>query len=105
MLHKIFSNIKWQNDKNLFIGRVTAEVKVAEEKCNCRDKINCPLNDDCLVERLVYREKVEPTKGYKKVYIGSMEVMLEIRYNHKSSFNLPRYKKSTKPASYIWGKE
>lgn len=48
------------------MGRVTAEVKVAEEKCNCRDKINCPLNDDCLVEGLVYRKKVEPTKGYKK---------------------------------------
>ena len=28
-------------------------------KCNCRDKLNCPLNGNCLQKCIVYRATVE----------------------------------------------
>ena len=45
-------------------------------KCNCRDKVRCPLEDKCKQECLVYKVEVYSDPGNdrnKKVYFGSTQ--------------------------------
>ena len=71
-------------------------------KCNCRNKLNCPLNNECLTEAIVYKATVQ-TDQEIATYIGSCESSFKTRYyNHNKSFNNENYKKETKLSNYIW---
>ena len=39
-------------------------------KCNCRDKLNCPLNGNCLQKCIVYRATVKSDRGEVN-YLGT----------------------------------
>ena len=75
-------------------------------KCNCRDKVRCPLEGKCEQECVVYKVLVysEPViDRNKKVHFGSTQGELKARYyNHKTSFSHERYRHITKLSSYVW---
>lgn len=41
-----------------------------EKLCNCRVKPNCPLDEKCLMENIIYQATVESEEGSKETYIG-----------------------------------
>ena len=76
----------------------------AEEKrrCNCRQKNQCPMKGECLVEDAVYKATVETRQG-NATYIGIASGQFKTRYNnHTKSFRDHRYEKSTELSKYIW---
>ena len=44
-----------------------------EKKCNCRKKEECPLDEECLVNEVVFQATVK-TKDRKETYIGLTEI-------------------------------
>ena len=68
-------------------------------KCNCRDKVRCPLEGKCKQECVVYKVEVYSNPGNdrnKKVYFGSTQGEFKTRYyNHKTSFSHQKYRHST----------
>lgn len=62
--------IKWKNSNTVDIGKRDCES--SQEKMKW-DTANCPLNDNCLVESVVYRATIEPKKDQGKVYIASTD--------------------------------
>ena len=75
------------------------------EKCNCRDKVRCPLEDKCKQECVVYKVEVysdSNNKGNKKIYFGSTQGGFKTRYyNHRTSFSHEKYRYSTALSSYV----
>ena len=75
-------------------------------KCNCRDKVMCPLKGKCKQECVVYKVEVysDPCSNEdKKVYFGSTQGEFKIRYyNHRTSFSHEKYRHSTTLSNYVW---
>ena len=73
-----------------------------EEKCNCRNKQDCPLPEKCTSNNLIYEAKVATTHE-TKYYIGLTSTTFKSRYNnHKASFTDNRKKNNTELSKYIW---
>ena len=76
------------------------------DKCNCRDKVRCPLEGKCKQECVVYKVEVytdSNNKRDKKIYFGSTQGDFKTRYyNHRTSFSHERYRYSTALSSYVW---
>ena len=58
--------------------------------CNCKNKSNCPLDNKCLINKIVYKDKIK-TDGINelstKVYFGISETEFKCWYNnHTMSF-------------------
>ena len=72
--------------------------------CNCRNKAQCPLENKCLTEKLIYQaEIVNDTDNEKKRYIGLAETTFKQRYsNHLKSFKHKKYSKETELSKYVW---
>ena len=73
--------------------------------CNCTNKDQCPLQQNCLVENVVYEATVNSNiENYKeKKYIGLCESTFKKRYSsHKTTFNLERYRNNTALSAEIW---
>ena len=69
--------------------------------CSCRQKSDCPLNQNCLSECLVYDAVVNTSTT--KNYYGTCEKRFKERYNnHTSSFRNKSRQKSTELSNYIW---
>ncbi|XP_065070331.1 uncharacterized protein LOC135695263 [Rhopilema esculentum] len=75
-----------------------------EYGCNCKNKDDCPLGNECLTPNLIYEATVSNDKDdEKKKYIGLTEGTFKLRYaNHNKDFKHERYKKSTELSKYIW---
>ena len=75
-------------------------------KCNCRDKVTCPLEGKCKQECVVDKVEVYSDPGddrNKKIYFGSTQGELKTRYyNHRTSFSHEKYKHNTTLSSYVW---
>ena len=72
------------------------------KKCNCREKNNCPLQNQCLNKNIVYQATVTTQKS-RQTYVGMTENPFKIRYgNHKQSFNNIKYRNQTELSKYIW---
>ena len=55
--------------------------------CNCRKKEECPLENKCRSEDIIYKCVVTVTGHPWKVYLGTAEYDFKQRYyNHKKSF-------------------
>ena len=75
----------------------------SNKSCNCRNKDLCPLDDECLVNNVVYKATVATTPGETKVYIGMTEHSFKTRYNnHKLSFKHRKHSHDTVLSKYIW---
>ena len=63
-------------------------------KCNCRDKVTCPLKGKCKQECVVHKVEVYSdscSDSNKKVYFWSTQGEFKIwYYNHKTSFSLEK---------------
>ena len=73
--------------------------------CNCTNKQECPLNQNCLVNNILYKASLtsnNPT--YKEtVYFGLSETAFKVRFsNHKKSFNIVNYKNDTELSKEVW---
>ena len=61
--------------------------------CNCRNKSNCPLDNKCLIIKIVYKAKIETNDGINElstqVYFGICETEFKCWYNnHTMSFRI-----------------
>ena len=75
------------------------------KQCNCQQKENCPMNDACLKESLVYYATIScNNKNYRpKLYKRSGETSFKkCHSNHKKSFNVPLYKHDIKLSTENW---
>ena len=88
------------------IAKLSKEKNKVIAKCNCRDKVRCPLEGKCKQECVVYKVEVYSDPGNdrnKKVYFGSRQGEFKTRYyNHKTSFSHEKYRHSTTLPSYVW---
>ena len=88
------------------IAKLSKEKNKVIAKCNCRNKVRCPLEGKCKQECVVYKIEVysdSNNKRNKKIYIGSTQADFKTRYyNHKTSFLHKKYRHSTALSSYVW---
>ena len=111
-LHKIFNrntvkvSYSCMNNMSKIIKGHNKKVKWKPRdqrpKDNCREKVECPMEGNCLVNGVVY--KCDVTRPLpKKVYLGLAEGEWKSRfYNHKLSFKHKRYSNKTTLSSYMW---
>ena len=69
------------------------------QKCNCIKENTCPLNENCILENILYIVTVKSDKkNYQtRNYKGISENKFKKRYaNHKRSFSINRYKNNIK---------
>ena len=72
------------------------------KECNCRKKNDCPVENKCLQENVIYRATVNSSKG-TRTYVGSTGNTFKERYGgHKASFNKKADKNKTELAKYVW---
>ena len=72
--------------------------------CNCRAKGSCPLQNQCLTPKIIYRADVEnDTNSETKFYFGLTETPFKDWFwNHTRDFKHKTYSKSTELSKYIW---
>ena len=85
--------------------------------CNCRNKENCPLDGQCLLDNLVYQATLIPTPANNPTpnptppqtdsqalnYIGiTSNTFKERLANHKKSFKHEKYSKETTLSRKVW---
>ena len=96
-----------------------SEPLVPVRGCNCRNRANCPLQNKCLTENLIYQATVTPVEinpssntisanttannSKNENYVGLSSTTFKLRYaNHTQSFRDPSYKSKTTLSQYIW---
>ena len=88
--------------------RVTnSENETNGKTCSCRTKSNCPLDNKCLTNKVVYKAEVKTNDGINelstKVYFGISETEFNSRYNnHTISFKNWTHENDTELSKYIW---
>ena len=92
-------NIIWYNPKKV----TSIDTKPnAQDQCNCRDKDQCPIDNNCLTSAVIYNARVT-TGDTTKNYIGLTEGTFKQRFTqHKHSFHHRSYMNSTELSKYIW---
>ena len=72
--------------------------------CNCRQKDQCPLDNNCLITSVIYKANVTTDKDNTgKNYIGLTEGTFKQRYTqHNLTFRNRKYANSTELAKHIW---
>ena len=75
--------------------------------CNCRNKSNCPFDNKCLTNKVVYKAEVETNDGINKlstkVCFGISKTGFKCRYNkHTMSFRNRTHENDTELSKYIW---
>ena len=116
-LHKIFNRnslkVSYSCTKNMksiinnhnstILKKVTTPTD--KKTCNCIKKDECPLNEYCLTENVIYKASITSTEtNYEpKVYIGLAETTFKKRYaNHKKSMNHKKYENETELSKEYW---
>ena len=94
-------NVIQKHNANLLSNHTTT---VAARSCSCRQKLECPLNNKCLSESLVYKATVSQTPSeINKYYYGTCEKTFKERYNnHTATFRNKSKQKSTELSKHIW---
>lgn len=65
-----------------------------EKLCNCRNKARCPVNNKCLLEKVIYKAEVKDKNGTVREYIGSTGNSFKERYDrHKATFKEKKIKR------------
>ena len=71
-------------------------------KCNCRSKPNCPLNDECLTQCLIYKA-TSTIYSNSFVYYGTAEGEFKSWYNkYTKSFRHPECMNETELSKNVW---
>ena len=75
-----------------------------EYGCNCNNRDECPLENECLTPRIVYRADVTNRKTDEhKYYYGISDTPFKERYeNHKTSFRHRSHLTASDLSKYYW---
>ena len=75
-----------------------------EYGCNCNNRNECPLENECLTPRIVYRADVtNNTTDEHKYYYGISDTPFKERYeNHKTSFRDRSHLTASDLSEYYW---
>ena len=75
-----------------------------ENKCNCRQKDNCPLDGNCLTTNVIYESIINCNEpNYKeKIYFGTATIFKQRFSNHQKSFKNKIYIKETELSKEYW---
>ena len=86
------------------IEEVEQGVEVAPKKeCNCRKKEECPVENKCLQEGVIYQATIRRADNKTDNYIGLTATSFKDRWrNHKSNFKTRNPKNATGLSKYIW---
>ena len=89
------------HNTNLLSNHTTT---IAARSWSCRQKLECPLNNKCLAETLVYKATVSQTSSeINKYYYGNCEKTFKERYNnHTATLRNKSKQKSTKLPKHLW---
>ena len=84
------------------IKQAMSSGKEPKQKCNCRQKEQCPLQGKCLETSLVYKATIQHGNE-KKHYYGLAGGTFKERYrNHVKSMKHEKYRTETQLSKYIW---
>ena len=73
-----------------------------KKSCNCKNKLECPLNGECLKDSNVYKADLETSREVFP-YIGITEPPFKVRLgNHTKSFNHEKYRHNTELSKKVW---
>ena len=73
--------------------------------CNCTNKQQCPLNQQCLSKDIIYQATISSDiqNCQEKHNIGLCHTTFKMRYaNHKKSFSHIKYKNNTERSNEYW---
>ena len=75
-----------------------------KKECNCQRSVNCPLDNKCLIDSVIYQATVsQPSKEKEDIYIGLSADKFKLRWaNHKKSFKNETYQYETTLSQHIW---
>ena len=101
-------NIIKAHNKKILQKEKEKNTETTNKKCNCRNKKQCPLQEQCLIQCCVYKINIESKNENNEIdktsYIGSTEGTFKQRlYQHKSDLNIRENKNKTTFASHVWG--
>ena len=88
------------HNKEVITGKKTQAVK-----CNCINKPDCPLSNQCQITNIIYKAKITSNlRNYQeKIYYGTSEGTFKQRYgNHKKSFNHEKHRTDTELSKEYW---
>ena len=81
------------HNKEVIKGKKTQAVN-----CNCINKADCPLSNQCQVASIIYKAKITSNlrNYHRKIYYGTSQgTFKQRRSNHKKSFNHEKHRKDT----------
>ena len=90
---------------NMHNKKVITEKKTESVKCNCINKPDFPLSNQCQTTNIIYQAKlISNLRNYhEKVYCGTSEDTFKQRYGkHKISFNHERHKADRELSKEYW---
>ena len=76
-----------------------------QNECNCKTRMNCPMNGLCNLDDVVYQGIIYPKENVqdRKTYIGISSTKWKSRYaNHKFSFSHEHLKNQTALSKHFW---
>ena len=67
--------------------KITNNNEETKSLCNCRIKINCPVENECCQTNVIYQASIIASNNTTKLYVGSTKRNFKTRFNeHKVSF-------------------
>ena len=76
---------------------------VPTRNCNCRQRLNCPLDGMCLKECIVYKATVSVPNKPTRFYYGLTEGAFKTRFNnHTRSFRVEDQRRVTELSKHMW---
>ena len=115
-LHKIFNkhtlklsyscmpnmkSIISSHNKALLSDYHRSQTQTDEKECNCRKKDQCPLDEKCLTQNVVYQATVS-TQSSPETYISLATNFKERYRNHTASFQHQIKRNETELSKHIW---
>ena len=86
--------------------RVLGESQVTPNEappCNCRKKMDCPLDGQCRRKATIYQPSVKAQDMNMRNYVGLCETEFKTRRNnHEQSFKNRKLENATELSKYIW---
>lgn len=79
----------------------TAAPSQQPRTCNCRNKLECPLQGSCMQENVIYQATVA-TETTTENYAGLASNFKERYRNHQTSFRHPNKRNETELSKHIW---
>ena len=89
------------HNKALLSDYHRSQTQTDEKECNCRKKDQCPLDEKCLTQNVVYQATVS-TQPSSETYVGLTTNFKERYRNHTASFRHQSKRNETELSKHIW---